>query len=88
MTAPCQLSATDILHIWSPFLHLQPENMPFCGDRDPLFLTQSNVAMNWTETDLQSLFSNLFLSFFSDFQVVFFNKVFPWTSYIYQFYFC
>jgi hypothetical protein len=22
-------------HSWSPFLHLQPEDMPCCGDRDP-----------------------------------------------------
>ena len=25
-----------ILHIWRLFLHSQPEDMPWCGDRDPL----------------------------------------------------
>jgi len=25
-----------IFHIWRPFLHSQPEDMPCCGDRDPL----------------------------------------------------
>jgi hypothetical protein len=25
-----------ILHIWTPFLHPQPEDAPCCGDRDPL----------------------------------------------------
>jgi hypothetical protein len=24
------------LHNWKPFLHLQPEDVPCCGDRDPL----------------------------------------------------
>jgi hypothetical protein len=23
------------LHNWRPLLHLQPEDMPYCGDRDP-----------------------------------------------------
>jgi hypothetical protein len=26
------------LHIQRPFLHLQPEDAPCCGDRDPLIL--------------------------------------------------
>ena len=31
------------LHIWSPFFHPQPENLPYCGDRDPVCLANISV---------------------------------------------
>jgi hypothetical protein len=29
---------TSTLNLWEPFLHLPPEDMPCCGDRDPLIM--------------------------------------------------
>jgi hypothetical protein len=32
------------LHIWRPFLHLQPKDAPCHGDRDPLIILQSEIV--------------------------------------------
>jgi hypothetical protein len=54
-------------HIRRPFLHLQPEDAPCCGDRDPLIMEKfkllrengfQNSLKNYTPTGSKNMFSN------------------------------
>jgi hypothetical protein len=39
--------SSAILHIWRPFLHPQPEDLPCRGDRDPLIIVTGTQLSLW-----------------------------------------